>query len=85
MNTVACRGRITVGQALAGAVVLLVALLFAQPSLAGGDEHRTLRLLLDKGIITQQEYDQAVTEEQREETREKQEDAVTKNDLQIKL
>jgi hypothetical protein len=73
------------GQALAGMVAILTVLLFTQPSLAGGDEHRTLRLLLDKGIITQQEYDQAVTEEQREETREKQEDAVTKNDLEIKL
>ena len=73
------------GLALAGMVAILTMLLFTQPSLAGGDEHRTLRLLLDKGIITQQEYDQAVTEEQREETREKQEDAVTKNDLEIKL
>jgi hypothetical protein len=66
-------------------VALVTVLLFTQPSFAGGDEHRTLRLLQEKGIITQQEYDQAVTEEQREETREKQEDAVTKNDLQIKL
>ena len=85
MNRIACRGRITVGQALAGMVALVTVLLFTQPSFAGGDEYRTLRLLQDKGIITQQEYDQAVTEEQREETREKQEDAVTKNDLQIKL
>ena len=66
-------------------VALVTVLLFTQPSFAGGDEYRTLRLLQEKGIITQQEYDQAVTEEQREETREKQEDAVTKNDLQIKL
>ena len=85
MKTVACRNRITVGQALAGVVALVTVLLVTQPSLAGGDEHRTLRLLQEKGIITQQEYDQAVTEEQREETREKQEDAVTKNDLEIKL
>ncbi len=62
---VACRGRITVGQALAGMVALLTVLLFTQPSLAGGDDHRTLQLLLNRGIITQQEYDQAVQEEER--------------------
>ena len=61
----ACRRRITVGQALAGAVVLFIALLCSQPSLAGGDDHRTLQLLLNKGIITQEEYDQAVEEEER--------------------
>ena len=66
-------------------VALVTVLLFTQPSFAGGDEYRTLRLLQDKGIITQQEYDQAVTEEQREETREKQADGVTKNGFQIKL
>ena len=89
MKTVACRGRITVGQVLAGAVLLFVALLFSQPSLAGGDDHRVLQLLLDKGIITQQEYDEAVAEEQRakveEEQRVKQATAITKNGLQVKL
>ena len=87
--TVARRCRITMGQALARAVVLLVTLVFTQPSLAGGDDHRALRLLLDKGIITQQEYDQAVEEEQRakveEEHRAKQAMAITKNGLQVTL
>ena len=59
--TVTCRGRITVGQLLAGAVALLVTLLLSQLSLAGGDDLRAMRLFLDKGIITQQEYEQAVT------------------------
>ena len=89
MKRVAYRCRIAAEQALTGAVVLLVALLFSQPSLAGGDDHRALRLLLDKGIITQQEYDQAVEEEQRakveEEQRVKQATAITKNGLQVKL
>ena len=89
MKTVACRGRITVGQALAGMVALLTVLLFTQPGLAGGGEHRTLRLLLDKNIITQEEYDQAVQEEERakveEEQRMKQATAITKNGLQVKL
>jgi hypothetical protein len=62
--TVARRGQIIAERALAGAVFLLVALLFSQPSLARADDHRALKLLLDKGIITQQEYDQAVKEEQ---------------------
>jgi hypothetical protein len=61
----ACRGRITVGQALAGMVALFAMLLFTQVGLAQGGEHRTLQLLLNKGIITQQEYDQAVQEEER--------------------
>ena len=69
------------GQALAGMVAILIMLLFTQPSLAGGDEHRTLRLLLDKGIITQQEYDEAVAEEQGV----KQATTITENGLQIKL
>jgi hypothetical protein len=89
LDTVACRGRITVGQALAGIVVLLTVLLFTQPSLAGGDDHRALQLLLNKGIITQQEYDQAVQEEERakveEEQRVKQANALTKSGLQFKL
>jgi hypothetical protein len=78
-----------VGQALAGIVALVTVLLFTQPSFAGGDEHRTLRLLLDKNIITQEEYDQAVQEEERakveEEQRMKQATAITKNGLQVKL
>ena len=81
MKMAACRGRISVGQALAGIVTLVTVLLFTQPSLAGGDDHRALQLLLDKGIITQQEYDQAVEEEQRV----KQATAITKNGLQVKL
>ena len=59
------RSRIPMGQALAGVGMLFVALLFSQPSLAGGGDHRTLQLLLNKGLITQQEYDQAVQEEER--------------------
>lgn len=76
-------------QALAGAAVLLVALVLTQPSLAGGNDHRALRLLLDKGIITQQEYEQAVAEEQRTKVEEdqhvKQATAITKNGLQVTL
>lgn len=60
-------------------------LLFTQACLAGGDEHRVLRLLLDKVIITQQEYDQGVQEEEREEQREKQATAITKHGLEFKL
>src|SRR5437867_7558071 len=65
MKTLAFWSRIIVGQVLAGIVTLVTVLLFTQPSLAGGDVHRALQLPLDKGIITQQEYDQAVEEEQR--------------------
>jgi hypothetical protein len=65
-------GRITAGQVLAGMVVLVAVLLFAGLSLAGGGEHRTLQLLLNKGIITQQEYDQAVQEEERAKVEEEQ-------------
>jgi hypothetical protein len=78
-----------VGQALAGMVALLSVLLFTQPSLAGGDDHRALQLLLNKGIITQQEYDQALEEEQRAkveaEQPAKQANGITKNGLQVKL
>ena len=70
-------------------VALLTILLFTQPGLAGGGEHRTLQLLLNKGIITQQEYDQAVEEEERakveEEKRAKQANFFTKNGLQVRL
>lgn len=62
--TVARRGQIIAERALAGTIFLFVALLFSQPSLARADDHRALKLLLDKGIITQQEYDQAVKEEE---------------------
>ena len=82
-------GRIATGQAVAGIVALFVTLMLSQQSLAGGDDHRALRLLLDKGIITQQEYDQAFEEEQRvkaeEEQRVKQAAAMTKTGLQVKL
>ena len=81
--------RIATGQAVAGTVALLITLMLSQQSLAGGGDHRALRLLLDKGIITQQEYDQAFEEEQRtkaeEEQRVKQAAAITKNGLQVKL
>jgi hypothetical protein len=89
MNMDACGSRIPVGQVLAGMVALLTVLLFTQPGLAGGGEHRTLQLLLNKGIITQEEYDQAAQEEERakveEEQRAKQANAITKNGLQVKL
>src|SRR4029077_854511 len=97
MNRVAPLSWNTVGKALAGMVALFTMLLFAQPGLAGGGEHRTLQLLLNKGIITQQEYDQAVQEEERakveeeerskveEEKRAKQANFFTKNGLQVRL
>ena len=72
MKTIAWRCRITGGQTLAGMVALLMLLLFTQPGLAGGGEHRALELLLKKGVITQEEYDQAVQEEQREKAEEEQ-------------
>ncbi|MCX5723438.1 MAG: hypothetical protein NTX84_02750, partial [Nitrospirae bacterium] len=81
--TVRYRGRITAGQALAGTVALLITLLFTHPSLAGGDDHRALRFLRDKGIITQQEYDQAVAEEQPEKPKEPRANGVTKDGLQF--
>ena len=82
---------------LAAVVALLTMLLFTQSGLAGAGEHRTLQLLLNKGIITQQEYDQAVQEEERakveeeqrakaeEEKRAKQANFFTKNGLQVRL
>ena len=42
-------------------------LLFTQPGLAGEGNDRTPQALLNKGIITQQEHDQAVQEEERAE------------------
>ncbi len=89
MKTATCRDRITVGQTLAGMVALVTVLFFTQLRFAGGDEHRTLRLLLEKNIITQQEYDQAVQEEEQakavEEQRLKQAMALTKSGLQFKI
>ena len=89
IKTLAFWSRIIVGQVLAGVVVLVTVLLFTGLSLAGGGEHRTLQLLLNKGIITQEEYDQAVQEEERakveEEHRAKQANALTKNGLQVTL
>ena len=87
---ITCRGRNATGQAFAGTMaLLLITLMFSQQSLAGGDDHRALRLLLDKGIITQQEYDQAVEEEQatkaEDAQRLKQATAITKSGLQVKL
>lgn len=70
--TIAWRCRITGGQTLAGMVALLMLLLFTQAGLAAGGEHRALELLLKKGVITQEEYDQAVQEEQRERAEEEQ-------------
>lgn len=54
-------------------------------AIADGQKNSALRLLLNKGIITQQEYDQAVQEEEHEEQREKQATEITKHDLQIHL
>ena len=85
MKMVMWRGRFTAGQALVGMAAILTMLSFIQPGRAEGDDHRALQLLLDKGIITQQEYDQAVTEEEREKQQEKQANGVTKNGLQIKI
>jgi hypothetical protein len=100
MEMATCLRRITVGQVLTGMVALVAVLLLAGLSLAGGGEHRTLQLLLNKGIITQQEYDQAVQEEDRakveeeqrvkqakaeEEQRAKQASFFTRNGLQVRL
>jgi len=85
MKMVMWRGRFTAGQALVGMAAILTILSFIQPSRAEGDDHRALQLLLDKGIITQQEYDQAVSEEEREKQQEKQANGVAKNGLQIKI
>ena len=83
------RGRITRGHVLAGLAALVTAFLFTGISFAGTEDHRTLRLLLEKHIITQDEYDQAVQEEERakvaEEQRLKQANALTKGGLQFKI
>ena len=97
MKTAMGVGRIRIDQKVAGLIAIVTVLLFTQPGLAGGGEHRTLQLLLNKGIITQQEYDQAVQEEERvkveeverakveEEKRAKQGNFFTKNGLQVRL
>jgi len=69
---VACWNRVSARQALTGIVAVLVMLSFSLPCRADGNDHRALRLLLDKGIITQQEYDQAVKEEEPQGQQEKQ-------------
>ncbi len=81
----------------AGLVVMVTMLCVMHLGLAGAGEHHTLQLLLNKGIITQQEYDQAVQEEDRakveeeqrtkaeEEKRAKQANFFTKNGLQVRL
>ena len=83
------RGRITRGHVLAGLAALVTAFLFTGLSFAGTEDHRTLRRLLEKHIITQDEYDQAVQEEERatvaEEQRLKQANAITKSGLQFKI
>ena len=70
--------------------ILLAALLIAIQVTAGGaiadgQKNSALRLLLNKGIITQQEYDQAIQEEEHEEQLEKQATEITKHGLEIHL
>ena len=48
MKTVTYRGRIATGQVLAGLAALVTALIFTGLSFAGSEDHRTLRLLLEK-------------------------------------
>ena len=85
MKTVVFRSRITARRTVGGMAAILALLLFTQPCFAGGDDHRALQLLLKKGVITQQEYDQAVQEDEREEQRERQAIAITKHGLEFKL
>jgi len=97
MKTAMDVGRIRIGQMGAGLVVMVTMLCVMHLGLAGAGEHHTLQLLLNKGIITQQEYDQAVQEEDRakveeeqrtkaeEEKRAKQANFFTKNGLQVRL
>ena len=69
--------------------LLIVMQMTAGGALAEGQKNSALQLLLNKGIITQQEYDEAVAEEQHakveEEQREKQATAISKTGLQLKL
>jgi hypothetical protein len=64
MKATMYRGRITRGHVLAGLAALVTAFRFTGISFTGTEDHRTLRLLLEKHIITQEEYDQAVQEEE---------------------
>lgn len=61
MKATMYRGRIIQGYVLAA---LVTALLFTGLSFAWSEDHRTLRLLWEKHIIAQEEYDQAVQEEE---------------------
>ena len=89
MKATMYRGRITRGHVLAGLAALVTAFLFTGLSFAGTEDHRTLRLLLEKHIITQDEYDQAIQEEEwatvAEEQCLKQANAITKSGLQFKI
>src|ERR1041384_19550 len=89
MKTAMDVGRIRIGQMGAGLVVMVTMLCVMHLGLARAGEHHTLQLLLNKGIITQQENDQAVQEEDRakveEEKRAKQANFFTKNGLQVRL
>ncbi len=79
------------------AMILIIMQATSGTALSEEKMNRTLRLLLDKGIITQQEYDQAVEEEQRakveeerraqieQEQRLKEATTITKNGLKVKL
>ena len=71
------------------AALLIVMQVTAGSVLAEGQKNSALQLLLNKGIITQQEYDEAVAEERHakveEEQREKQATEIVKHGLQIHL
>lgn len=89
MKMGAFRGHKTVRPALVALAAVLALCVFTPPCFAKGDEHRALKLLLEKGIITQPEYDQAVDEEQRAKVLDdplgKLVPATTKNGLEFKM
>ena len=89
MSSAPYRCRIALQLIQSGILAISIVLILGEPSLAGQDDHRALHLLLNKGIITQEEYDQAVTEEQRtkvaDESHAPPAAATTKNGLQVKL
>ena len=62
-------------------IILLILQMTAVPAWSAEKENRALRLLLEKGVISQEEYDKAVAEEQVE----KKSNGVTKNGLTIKV
>jgi hypothetical protein len=68
---------------------MVTVLCVIQLGFARAGEHRTLQLLLNKGVITQEEYDQAAQEEERakveEAERAKHSSFFTKNGLQVRL